>query len=93
MIEGFPWQAFSVASAGWVLVAGFVWMLMQGKVVPRQVHDDVIRDRDQWRDESRIKDQQLSEQSEQLRQLSEVGETAKALLIALAKASGQESKT
>lgn len=92
-MEGFPWQTFSVATAGWLLVAAFVWMLLNGKIVPRQVHDDVIRDRNEWRDESRIKDQQLLEQSEQLRQLSEVGETAKALLIALSKATGQETRT
>ena len=90
-MEAFPWQTFSVATAGWTLVAVFVWMLLNGKIVPRQVHDDLLRDRDQWREESRIKDQQLNEQSEQLKQLAEVGETAKALLIALSKATSQEA--
>lgn len=84
-MEGFPWQTFSVSSAGWVLVAAFVWMLMVGRVVPRQQYEDILRDRDQWRQESQGKDQLLSEQSAQLREMAEVGETAKALMLALGK--------
>lgn len=44
---------------------------------------DVAHDRDEWRTESRIKDQQIDEQSLQLRALTEVGTTMQAVLQAL----------
>lgn len=86
----FPWQAFSVATAGWALVALFVTLMLRGKIVPRSSLDDANHDRDEWRAESRIKDQQIAEQNEQLRHLSEVGETQKAVLTSLARLTGQE---
>lgn len=86
------WQAFSVASAGWVLVAGFVTAMWRGKVVPRTSLDDALHDRDEWRAESRIKDQQLAEKDEQLSHLAEVGETQKAVLSALDKLNRRETR-
>jgi len=87
----FPWQAFSVASAGWLLVAAFVTAIIKGALVPRSALDDVMHDRAEWRTESRIKDQQIQEKDEQLKHLAEVGETQKAVLSSLARLTGQET--
>lgn len=84
-MESFPWQTFSVASAGWILVAVFVTAMWRGMVVPRQSLDDVIHDRNEWRAESRIKDTQIQEKDEQLRHLAEVGETQKAVLTSISR--------
>jgi hypothetical protein len=81
----FPWQAFSVGSAGWIVVTGFVVSMMRGKVIPRSALDDALHDRDEWRAESRIKDAQIATKDQQLHHLAEVGETQKALLTALGK--------
>lgn len=83
----FPWQTFSVASAGWLLVALFVTAMWKGKIVPRTSLDDALHDRNEWRAESRIKDAQLAEKDVQLRHLGEVGETQKAVLSSLTKLS------
>lgn len=83
MDSGFPWQAFSVATGGWLLVAGFVAAMLRGKIVPRTTLDDALHDRDEWRAESRVKDAQIATKDAQLTHLAEVGETQKALLTAL----------
>lgn len=86
----FPWQTFSVATAGWLLVAMFVTLMWKGKIVPKSTMDEVTHDRNEWRTESRIKDAQLAEKDKQLGHLSEVGETQKAVLTALGRLQGQE---
>lgn len=85
-----PWTEFSVSTAGWLLVAVFVVGLLRGRLVPRSVLDDAIHDRDEWRAESRVKDQQLAEQASQLGHLAEVGETQKAVLGALSRIAGTD---
>lgn len=91
---GFPWQSFSVATAGWLLFAflavGVVTAFMKGRIVPRSSLDDAIHDRNEWRAESRIKDAQISTKDRQLDHLAEIGETQKALMNSLGKLSGQE---
>lgn len=68
-----------------VVLAG-AWFLFTGRVVTRREveqmqrnHDreldDIAHDRDEWRAESRIKDQQIAEKDEQLGHLEEVGRT------------------
>lgn len=86
----FPWQAFSVATAGWILVAAFVAAMIKGAVVPRSSLDDALHDRDEWRAESRIKDAQIAEKDSQLMSMAEVGEAQKALLTSIARLTGQE---
>lgn len=94
MGDSFPWQTFSVATAGWMLFAllatGIVSAMMRGKIVPRSALDDAIHDRNEWRAESRIKDQQIATKDQQLGHLAEVGETQKALLISLGRLTDQE---
>lgn len=90
MVESFPWQSFSVATAGWLLVVVFVTAMWKGKVVPRQSLDDALHDRNEWRAESRLKDQQIAEKDQQLRHLAEVGETQKAVLLSLSKLADKE---
>jgi len=63
---------------GVVLILG--WLLASGRLVTRREHEATVHDRDEWRAESRIKDQQIRERDEQLRHLSEVGETVEAIM-------------
>lgn len=86
----FPWESISVASAPWILVATFVTLVWRGRVVPRSALDDALHDRNEWRAESRVKDQQIAEKDQQLTHLAEVGETQKALLSSLSRLTGQE---
>jgi hypothetical protein len=91
-MEGVPWGQFSVSTGGWLLFALTVMLLinamLKGKIVPRAALDDALHDRDEWRAESRIKDQQIAIKDQQLGHLAEVGETQKALLTSLGKLTG-----
>lgn len=94
-LDALPWPAISAATGGWILTAAFVWAVLKGRLIPRTQHDDMIHDRNEWRTESRIKDQQIAEKDSQLRHLVEVGETTKAVLtgvqqIAQARARGED---
>lgn len=51
--------------SGWAVVVLGVVMLMRGQIVPRKTHEDALHDRDQWRTESRIKDQTIADLTEQ----------------------------
>lgn len=44
---------------------GIAWLISTGRWVPRKTHEDVQHDKDEWRTESRIKDQQIKELSDQ----------------------------
>ena len=64
MLEGIPLNALGIGS-GWALVALFVILIYRGKLMPRQTYDDKAHEADEWRTESRIKDQQIHELTEQ----------------------------
>lgn len=49
------------------LVVLFWLMLATGRLFTRRQYDDVIHDRDEWRTEARLKDQAVSELSDQNR--------------------------
>lgn len=85
MLEGIPWPAVTAASGGWLLTAAFVLAMIRGRLVPRSALDDVIHDRNEWRAESRIKDQQIAEKDTQLGHMAEVGEVQKTVLLAVQK--------
>lgn len=42
-----------------------VLLILTGHLVPKRTHDEVTHDRDEWRSESRVKDQQILELTEQ----------------------------
>ena len=65
------------------LLALGVWLIMTGRLVPRRTYEDALHDRDEWRAESRIKDQELQVKNDQLAHLAEVGKTQVAILSAL----------
>jgi len=77
-----PWPQIGIGS-GWLFVGLFVWLVYNGRLVPRSTHDDALHDRDEWRTESRLKDAQIHEKDDQLRHLAEVGELVKAVLLAV----------
>lgn len=89
MIEGVPVGFLDgISIVGLVVLLGVA--LARGWIVTAREHATVIHDRDEWRTESRIKDQQLhvrdeeiSEKNEQLRHLGEVGRTVHAIMQAL----------
>lgn len=43
----------------------FVLLVFFGRLVPRTTYDDKVHEADQWRTESRVKDQQILELTEQ----------------------------
>lgn len=65
------------------LVVALFWMLSSGRLTTRNVADDIRHDRDEWRTESRIRDQELAEKNRQLDHLAEVGRTVDAIMRAL----------
>lgn len=42
-----------------------VLLVLTGYLIPKRTHDEVTHDRDEWRAESRVKDQQILELTEQ----------------------------
>jgi len=65
------------------LATGRLYTKSQVDRAQKSADDAVERaehDRDEWRTESRIKDQQLMEKDDQLRHLAEVGELQKSLV-------------
>lgn len=42
-----------------------VLLVLTGWLIPKRTHDEVTHDRDEWRAESRVKDQQILELTEQ----------------------------
>jgi hypothetical protein len=42
-----------------------VLLVLTGRLIPKRTHDEVTHDRDEWRAESRVKDQQILELTEQ----------------------------
>lgn len=69
--------------SGWAVTLLFVVAILRGDLVPRRTHDDALHDRNEWRGESRIKDQQIHVKDEQLRHLAEVGRTVESIMSAL----------
>lgn len=43
----------------------FVLLVFTGQLIPKRTHDEVVHDRNEWRAESRVKDQQVVELQEQ----------------------------
>lgn len=67
---------------GGILIVLF-WLLATGRIATRNTVDDARHDRDEWRTEARIKDQEIAEKNRQLAHLAEVGRTVDAVLRAL----------
>lgn len=81
-IEGLPpGLSEGIGVVGVVLLV--FWLLWSGRLVTKRELDKAEHDRDEWRTESRIKDQQIQEKDEQIRTLAEVGRTVEAVLRAL----------
>ena len=77
-----PWPQVGVGS-GWALAAFAVWLIMTGRLVPKTTLDRAQHDGNEWRTESRIKDQQLLERDIQLRHMEELGRNFEQLMHAL----------
>lgn len=66
MIEGLPWPAWlGIAGTGWAIVTLYTVAILRGRIVPRKTHEDTIHESQEWRTESRIKDQQIAELTDQ----------------------------
>lgn len=66
-----------------VVVVG--WLLATGRLVTRREAENMGHDRDEWRTEARLKDQTITELTEQNQQLLEVGRTVKAIFTAISR--------
>lgn len=94
MLEGLPLGLLDgIGVVGAVLL--FALGLGTGRLFTRRQYDDVQHDRNEWRTECRLKDQQIVEKDEQIatkdRQLShlaEVGATMRHVLTAIQRLSG-----
>lgn len=64
-IDGIPINIEGIGVVGLVIL--FALALARGWLFTKRQYDDTVHDRDQWRTESRLKDQQLVELSEQNR--------------------------
>lgn len=58
-------------------------LILRGSLVPRKTHDDIINDRNQWREAHRISEEARLAQTKQLDAVLEVGETVKNVMTAL----------
>ena len=68
------------------------WLLWSGRLVTKRELDNIAHDRDEWRTESRIKDQQIQVKDEQLSHLAEVGRTVDSIVRAIKRGTeGSES--
>jgi hypothetical protein len=60
-IIGIPVSALAPSA-----IAGLaVLLVLTGRLIPKRTHDEATHDRDEWRAESRVKDQQILELTEQ----------------------------
>lgn len=76
-----PGLAEGIGVVGVVLLV--FWLIWSGRLVTKRELDHVEHDRNEWRTESRIKDQQIREKDDQITALAEVGKTVEAVLRAL----------
>lgn len=60
-----------------------VRLILSGKLVPRTTYEDVLADRDAWRDAHRVSEQARTEQSAQVAQLLEGLETVQGMIRSL----------
>ena len=81
-MESLPPVVFETVGVIGLVVALF-WLLATGRLATRRELDKAEHDRDEWRTESRIKDQQMQVKDEQLAHLAEVGKTVDAIMRAL----------
>lgn len=82
MPEAFP--TYILDGLGTVgLCVLFVFSLAKGWVVTRRELEQAHHETNEWRAESRIKDQHIAEQDEQIKLLSEVGHTVEQLFSEL----------
>lgn len=88
MPEALPPGLFEgVGVVGIVLLV--FWLLWSGRLVTKRELDNIAHDRDEWRAESRIKDQQLQIKDDQLDHLAEVGRTVDSILRAIKRGTDQ----
>lgn len=78
VFDGIPIDVGGIGVVGVIFL--FCMGLATGRLFVKRQYDEVSHDRDEWRAESRIKDQQILERDEQLRHLSEVGTTVEAIM-------------
>ena len=78
MIDGIPLNVLNGIGVVGICVL-ILLALARGWLVTGRELANVVHDRDEWRTESRIKDQQIAEQAAQLEHLAEVGRTVEQL--------------
>jgi hypothetical protein len=78
-MDQIPWQVLGPGS-GWVLVVGVIVAFFRGKIWTDAAYQEKVHEANEWRTESRIKDQQIAELQTQNRHVREVGKTVNAIM-------------
>lgn len=83
MLDGVPIGSLTdgIGTVGVILLVGF--LVVTGRLVPRRTYEDQVHEANEWRAESRIKDQQIAEKDTQLRHMGEVGRTVEQIMGAI----------
>lgn len=79
MLESLPVTELGAGS----LVTAFVLAILWGRLVPRRTLEDVIKDRDEWREAHRISETARAEGQKQVDELLEHARTTDAFIRAL----------
>ena len=92
MIEELGLNFSSLTPAGLVVLAAAIPYLQmaRGKLVPRSALDDVIQDRNDWRDAHRLSEAARQASADQVEELLEHARTTDAILRALPHSGGRE---
>lgn len=83
MIEAIPWGPVVGFGSGWAIVGYVVYNILTGKLMPARFYDASVADLKQALEAVRLLTEQNAELGRQNGHLAEVGETVKAIFLAL----------
>jgi vacuolar-type H+-ATPase subunit D/Vma8 len=82
-LSGLPILPLAGYSAGWLLVVGVVVAFFRGRIWTDAAYQEKAHEANEWRTESRIKDQQILEKDIQLRHVEEVGRNVLSIMSSI----------
>jgi len=80
-VETLP-AALPLLTAPTLLLAA-VWLVLTGRIVPRKTYEDIVCERNDWREAHKISEQSRAEMAQQIEELLEHARTTDALIRAL----------
>lgn len=70
-----------------------IWLILTGRLVPRRTYDDLLADRNEWREAHKISESQRETLNQQINSLLEVGKTVESIMHALPHPSDREARS